>query len=83
MSIIKDCLKWQPGHRLTLTRARLSGFTQPPGKLQITVNMERGKTGTGTIAETDLDPDLLHFLQDDPCWGGMAKERVDTGATHS
>ena len=83
MSIIKDCLKWQPGHRLTLTQARLSGFVQPPGKLQITVNMERGKNGTGTIAETDLDPDLLHFLQNDPCWDGLAKERVDTRATHS
>ena len=83
LSIIKDCLKWQPGNRLTLPQARLSAFMQPPGTLRIALNMERGKNGTGTIAETDLDPDLLHFLQDDPCWDGLVKKRLDTRATHS
>ena len=45
--------------------------------------MERGKNGTGTILEANLDPDLLHFLQSDPCWDVLAKQRADTGATHS
>eukprot|EP00959_Pyramimonas_sp_CCMP1952_P389324 8157996-Pyramimonas_sp.AAC.1 len=45
--------------------------------------MAQGKIGTGTIAEAELDPDLLRFLQRDPCWQNLAKERLDTRATVS
>ena len=84
LALIKDLLKWKPEHRLTLSAARQSGFLQPPGKVpQSVFSMERGKNGTGTICEANLDPDLLDYLQRDPCWGILAKERVDTGATRS
>ena len=84
MSLIKGCLKWHPDQRLTLPGARSSAFLQPPGKeLEIIVNREQGKNGIGTIAEAKLDPDLLLFLQHDPCWGALARQRVETGATHS
>ena len=43
LALIKDCLKWKPERRLTLSDARLSGFLQPPGKVpQIALSMERG-----------------------------------------
>ena len=85
LALIKDCLRWKPEHRLTLSAARQSGFLQPPGKTpQSVFSMEQGKIGTGTILEANLDPDLLHYLQGDSCWGILAKQRVDTdGATRS
>ena len=37
----------------------------------------------GTIAEADLDPDLLRYLQTCPSWNSRAEMRLETGATMS
>ena len=79
------CLNWQPSVRATLSEARQCLFLQPPGEhnLRVRMSMQKGKNGTGTIAEGELDADLLRFLQNDFCWDGLAKQRLNTGATHS
>ena len=42
-----------------------------------------GKNGVGTIAEADLDPDLLRYLQTCPSWNSLAEKHLETGATMS
>ena len=83
-SIAEECLLWHPRCRLTVAKAKQCLFLQSPGEqLRVRVSMMRGKNGTGTVAEGDLDPDLLRFLQRCPSWSTLAIKRHATKATVS
>eukprot|EP00959_Pyramimonas_sp_CCMP1952_P175136 3659884-Pyramimonas_sp.AAC.1 len=58
-------------------------FRRPPGReLRVRVSKQQGENGFGTIAEADVDPDLLHFfLHACPGWNSLAEKRLQTGAT--
>ena len=51
--------------------------------LHVRLATQPGKNGVGTIAEADLDPDLLGYLQTCPSWNSLAEKRLETGATMS
>ena len=83
--LIQDCLVWHPHARVTAAVALTNSFLQPPGKwpLKVTLATQPGKNGLGTIAQADLDPDLLHYLQACPSWKSLAKERMQKRASFS
>ena len=83
--LIQNCLVWHPSARMTATAAKNNSFLQPPGQLPLDVLLaaQRGKNGVGTIAQADLEPDLLRYLQTCPSWNSLAKERLQTRATVS
>ena len=58
---------------------------QPLGQVPLHVRLatQPGKNGVGTIAEADLDPHLLRYLQTCPSWNSLAEKRLKTGATMS
>ena len=70
---------------MTIAEAKTHIFLQPPGQvpLQVRLATQPGKNGVGTIAEADLDPDLLRYLQTCPSWNSLAEKRLETGATMS
>ena len=70
---------------MTVAEASCNSFLRPPGELPLDVLLaaQRGKNGVGTIAQANLDPDLLHYLQACPSWNSLAKERQQTRATIS
>lgn len=74
LQLVRKCLVWHPSARMTLARAMTDSFLQPPGQvpLRVRLAMKPGKNGVGTIAEADLDPDLLHYLQACPSWNSLA-----------
>jgi serine/threonine protein kinase len=80
--LIQKCLVWHPSARMTVAEAKNNSFLQPPGKLplQVLLAAQRGKNGVGTIAQADLDPDLLRYLQMCPSWNSLAKECLQTQA---
>ena len=53
---------------MTIAEANTHSFLQPPGQvpLQVRLATQLGKNGVGTIAEADLDPYLLRYLQTCP-----------------
>ena len=51
--------------------------------LHVRLATQPGKNGVGTIAEANLDPDLLRYLQTCPSWNSLAEKRLETGATMS
>ena len=63
--LIQECLVWHPSARMTAAEASCNSFLRPPGELPLDVLLaaQRGKNGVGTIAQANLDPDLLHYLQ--------------------
>ena len=83
--LIQKCLVWHPSDRMTATEAKTNSFLQPPDQLPLHVLLaaQRGKNGVGTIAQADLEPDLLRYLQTCPSWNSLAKERLRTRATVS
>ena len=66
-------------------RGKNNSFLQPPGQLPMHVLLaaQRGKNGVGTIAQADLDPDLLRYLQTCPSWNSLTKKRLQTRAVIS
>ena len=70
---------------MTIAEANTNSFLQPPGQVPLHVRLatQPGKNGVGTIAEADLDPDLLRYLQTCPRWNSLAEKRLETGATTS
>ena len=76
---------WHPPDRMTATEAKTNSFLQPPGQwpLHVRLATQPGRNGVGTIAEGQLDPDLLRYLQACPSWKGLVKTRLETRATHS
>ena len=74
------CLVWRPPERMSAAEAKANVFLQPPGQwpLRVTLPAQYGKNGIGTIAQGDLDPDLLRYLQTCPSWNSLAKERLQT-----
>ena len=70
---------------MTIARAQTHSFLQPPGQAPLRVRLaaQPGKHGVGTIAEANLDPDLLRYLQTCPSWNSLAEKRLETGATMS
>ena len=70
---------------MTIAEAKTHIFLQPPGQVPLHVRLatQPGKNGVGTIAEADLDPDLLRYLQTCPSWNSLAEKRLETGATMS
>ena len=70
---------------MTIAQAKTNSFLQPPGQVPLHVRLatQPGKNGVGTIAEADLDPDLLRYLQTCPSWNSLAEKRLKTGATMS
>merc|ERR1712155_201751 len=74
-----------PPARVTAAEAQNNSFLQPPGQwpLHVTLATQPGKNGLGTIAQADLDPDLLRYLQACPSWNSLAKERLQTRASVS
>ena len=74
--LIQKCLMWHPSARMTVAEAKNNSFLQPPGEMPLHVLLaaQRGKNGVGTIAQADLDPDLLRYLQTCPSWNSLAKE---------
>lgn len=83
--LIQKCLVWHPSARMTVAEAKNNSFLQPPGQLplQVLLAVQSGKNGVGTIAQADLDPDLLRYLQMCPSWNSLAKERLQTQKTIS
>lgn len=75
VQLVQKCLVWYPSARMTIARARSHSFLQPPGQVPLHVRLatQPGKHGVGTIAEIDLDPDLLHYLQTCPSWNSLAE----------
>ena len=75
VQLVQECLVWYPSARMTVARARSHSFLQPPGQVPLRVRLDTqpGKHGVGTIAETDLDPDLLRYLQTCPSWNSQAE----------
>ena len=69
------------GHR----RGPKNSFLQPLGQVPLDVCLatQPGNNGVGTIAEGDIDPYLLRYLQTCPSWNSLATKRLETGATHS
>ena len=67
---------------MTATEAKTNSFLQPPNQLQLHVLLaaQRGKNGVGTIAQADLEPDLLSYLQTSPSWNSLAEEHLRTRA---
>ena len=67
---------------MTIAEAKTHSFLQPPGQVPLHVRLatQPGKNGVGTIAEADLDPDLLRYLQTCPSWNSLAQKRLETGA---
>ena len=70
---------------MTIAEAKTYSFLQPLGKVPLHVRLatQRGKNGVGTIAEANLDPDLLRYLQTCPSWNSLVEMRLKTGATKS
>ena len=70
---------------MTSAEAKTHSFLQPLGQVPLHVRLAPppGKNGVGTIAEADLDPDLLRYLQTCPSWNSVAEKRLKTGATMS
>ena len=85
VQLVQKCLVWHPSARMTIAQAKTHSFLQPPGQvpLQVRLATQPGKNGVGTIAEADLDPDLLRYLQTCPSWNSLAEKRLETGATMS
>ena len=85
VQLVQKCLKWYPSARMTIAEAKTHSFLQPPGQVPLHVRLatQPGKKGVGTIAEADLDPDLLRYLQTCPSWNSLAEKRLKTGATMS
>ena len=83
--LIQKCLVWHPSARLTAAEAKLTSFLQPPGEvpLHVLLAAQRGKNGVGSIAQADLDPDLLRYLQTCPSWNSLAKEHLHQRASIS
>ena len=51
--------------------------------LHVRLAQEQGKNGIGTVAQSDLDPDLLRYLQACPSWDSLAIWRLQTLETVS
>ena len=70
---------------MTLAEAKTNSFLQPPRHLPLHVRLatQRGKNGVGTIAQANLDPYLLRYLQSCPSWSSLAQKRLETKATIS
>ena len=85
VQLVQKCLVWYPSARMTIAEAKTHSFLQPPGQVPLHVRLatQPGKNGVGTIAEADLDPDLLRYLQTCPSWNSLAEKRLETGATVS
>ena len=74
VQLVQKCLVWYPPARMTIASAKTQSFLQPPGQVPLHVRLatQPGKKGVGTIAEADLDPDLLRYLQTCPSWNRLA-----------
>ena len=85
VQLVQKCLVWHPSARMTIAEAKTHSFLQPPGQVPLHVRLatQPGKNGVGTIAEANLDPDLLRYLQTCPSWNSLAEKRLETGATMS
>ena len=85
VQLVQNCLMWNSSARMTVAEAKTNSFLQPLGQLPLRVRlaMQPGKHGVGTIAEGQLDPDLVRYLQACPSWSSLAKQRLETGATLS
>jgi len=59
-------LRFQPSERRSAASAIQHLFLNPWPDLSRPVSMTMGKIGMGTIAQGDLAPELLQYLQDDP-----------------
>jgi len=75
VQLIQKCLVWHPSARMTIAMAKKHSFLQPPGQVPLRVRLatQPGKNGVGTIAEANLDPDLLRYLQTCPSWNSLAE----------
>ena len=51
--------------------------------MHVLLAAQRGNNGVGTIAQADLDPDLLRYLQACPSWNSLAKEHKQGRASVS
>jgi hypothetical protein len=76
LQLVQQCLVWYPSARMNIATAKHHSFLQPPGQVPLRVRLDTqpGKNGVGTIAEADLDPDLLRYLQACPSWNSMAEK---------
>ena len=74
-----------PARQNDCRRGKNNDLLQPPSQwpLHVTLAAQPGKNGVGTIAQADLDPDLLRYLQTCPSWNSLAKERLQTQPTIS
>ena len=66
---IRCALQWQPKDRMSIAAAKSHPLLEPPGRvLMVRLEKVAGKRGVGTIADANLDPDLLRHLQECPSW---------------
>ena len=77
--LVQRVLQWRPSDRIGIAAAKAHSFLQPPGAV-LTVRLDRvqGKNGIGTIAEANLDPDLLRYLQTCPSWNSLAQQCLES-----
>ena len=64
---VKQTLQWRPQERLAAASASLHSFVKSRA-LSVTVAVQKGKNGLGSIVEGSLDDEVLEYLQKCPTW---------------
>ena len=80
--LIQGCLVWHAPYRITAADAKNSSFLKPPGErpLRISMDNQLAKYGYATLAQQELDPDLLCYLQQCSSWNSLAVDHVQQRA---
>ena len=64
---MRQTLQWHPQERLTVASASEHEFVSSRA-LSVAVSVAKGKKGLGSIAQGNLDDDVLEYLQKCPSW---------------
>ena len=64
---VKQTLQWRPQERLAAASASLHSFVKSRA-LSVTVAVQKGKNGLGSIVDGSLDNEILEYLQKCPTW---------------
>ena len=70
---VQQALRWRPEERPSAASALCHPFVNPRA-LSVTVAVEQGKTGLGSIAEGFLEDELLEYLKKCPTWEKLREE---------
>ena len=70
---VTRCLQWDPRVRMTAASAGVHPFLSAPS-LSVTVSVEEGRHGPGSICSGFLDEEVLEYLQKCPSWVKLREE---------